>query len=105
MKFEEAKEIAEKVKKVLEPELLRCEIGGSLRRQKPEIRDIELVAIPKPDRTELARIVNKWEKVRGEPTGKYTQRNLPSGIKLDLFFATEENWGAILLIRTGDWEF
>ncbi len=56
----------------------------------------------------LASVVNKWEKVKGEmeygKTG-YTQRILPSGIKLDLFFAKEDNWGNIFAIRTGSFEY
>jgi len=40
-------------------------------------------------------------KVKGDPTGKYTQRILPEGINLDLFMATKDNWGYILAIRIG----
>ena len=49
--------------------------------------------------------VGKLEKSKGEPTGKYTQRYLPEGIKLDLFMATRDNWGLILAIRTGSADF
>lgn len=45
--------------------------------------------------------VNMLEKVKGEPTGKYTQRILPEGINLDLFMANKDNWGYILAIRIG----
>ena len=37
--------------------------------------------------------VNQWPKVKGEPTGKYTQRRLPGGMILDLFLATPETLG------------
>ena len=50
-------------------------------------------------------MVNNWDKVKGEPTGKYTQRILPEGIKLDLFMANRENWGLIFAIRTGSADF
>ena len=50
-------------------------------------------------------VVNNWKKIKGELPCKYTQRILPEGIKIDLFFAVPENWGSIFLIRTGDWEF
>lgn len=74
------------------------------------MRYIELVSIPKPYGTGLfesgiATILNKFEKVKGELPCRYTQRILPSGIKLDFFTATEENWGHILAIRTGSSEF
>ena len=36
---------------------------------------------------------------------KYTQRVLPEGIKLDLFFATPENWGLKFATRTGSAEY
>jgi len=32
---------------------------------------------------------------------KYTQRMLPEDIKLDLFMVTEDNWGLMMVIRTG----
>ena len=53
----------------------------------------------------FAREVNKLQKVKGEPTGKYTQRILPEGIRLDLFIANEKNWGLIFAIRTGSVDF
>ncbi len=104
MEFKEAYKIAERVKKQLEPYCDRISIAGSLRREKAEVKDIEIVAIPN-DRFQLGLIVNKWMKVRGEVSGKYTQRILPDGIKLDLFFATKKNWGLIFAIRTGSAEY
>lgn len=109
----EARAEAEKILEQLRPHCYRIEIAGSIKRERPIIGDIELVAIPKPYDTGLftsgiASVVNEWQKVKGEleyGKCKYTQRILPSGIKLDLFFAERENWGNILLIRTGDWEF
>jgi DNA polymerase/3'-5' exonuclease PolX len=46
-------------------------------------------------------VVNQWPKVKGQPTGKYTQRVLPGGMKLDSFIATADNWGWQLCLRTG----
>jgi DNA polymerase (family 10) len=113
MPYKEAKEVADKIVELLKPHCERIEIAGSLRREKEIIGDIEIVAIAKPYNTGLfedglASVVNQWEKVKGEleyGKCKYTQRVLPEGIKLDLFFAEEGNWGNIFLIRTGDWEF
>jgi DNA polymerase/3'-5' exonuclease PolX len=110
MEYKIALEIAEKVKQLLEPHCERIEIAGSIRRKKPMVKDIEIVAIPKPYDTGLfengiASIVNQWQKVKGELPCKYTQRILPDGIKLDLFFATKENWGYVYAIRTGSAEF
>lgn len=111
--YAKAKQIAEEVVALLEHHCTKIAIAGSIRRQKPIIGDIEIVVIAKPYQTGLfqdgiATVVNQWKKVKGEleyGKTKYTQRILPQGIKLDLFFAEEENWGCIFLIRTGDWEF
>jgi DNA polymerase/3'-5' exonuclease PolX len=110
MKLQQAFQIAERVKAELAPHCHRIEIAGSIRRQKPEVKDIELVAIPKPYDVGLfasgvAVVLDQWEKVKGELPCKYTQRILPDGIKLDLFFATPENWGYIFGIRTGPAEY
>mgnify|MGYP001573842929 FL=1 len=104
MKFEEAYQIAEKVKMQLEPYCDRIAIAGSLRREKADVKDIEIVAIPN-DRFEIGYIINKWKKIRGDVDGKYMQRILPEGINLDLFFANKKNWGYIFAIRTGSAEY
>lgn len=115
MLYQDALKIAIEVRDALAPHCERIEIAGSIRREKPEVKDIEIVAIPKPYEIGLfesgcAQVVNQWEKVKGEmeywgrPGQKpcrYTQRIHPSGIKIDIFFCTGSNWGSILAIRTG----
>lgn len=111
--YDEAYSIALCVLELLRPHCIRCEIAGSIRREKSEVKDIEIVAIPKPYQIGLfqdgiAEIVNQWQKVKGEleyGKTKYTQRILPEGIKLDLFFAEEGNWGLIFAIRTGSADY
>jgi DNA polymerase/3'-5' exonuclease PolX len=110
MKLEKALEIAERTKELLAPYCERIEIAGSIRRKKPEVKDIELVAIPKPYdvglfESGIATVVNQWKKVRGELPCKYTQRLLPDGIALDLFFANPANWGLIYAMRTGSADY
>lgn len=110
MKYEQALKIAQGVAKQLEPHCERIAIAGSIRRKKPEVGDIEIVAIPHPYNIGLfesgiATVVNQWPKVKGELPCKYTQRLLPEGIKLDLFFAEKINWGLIYAIRTGSADF
>ena len=104
MEYQKALEIAERVKQELEPHCDRIEIAGSIRRKKQEVKDIEIVAVPN-DRFEIGFIINQWKKIRGDVDGKYMQRQLPERINLDLFFATEKNWGLILAIRTGSAEY
>jgi DNA polymerase/3'-5' exonuclease PolX len=110
MNYHQAIEIADEVKALLEPHCERIAIAGSIRRQKPEVKDIEIVAIPKPYdiglfESGIATVVNRWQKVKGELPCKYTQRILPQGIKLDLFFAEPGNWGLIYAIRTGSADY
>ena len=110
MKLKQALEIAERTKDILQPHCERIEIAGSIRRKKSEVKDIEIVCIPKLYdiglfASGIATIVNHWTKVKGELPCKYTQRILPEGIKLDLFFAEERNWGLIYAIRTGSAEY
>lgn len=97
------------------------EIAGSIRRiKKTNIKDIELVVIPKtepgvgdlftPEKEvrsrEFIKCVNSWEKVKGDPTiGKYCQRKIKEGITLDLFIADHENFGWQYLLRTGPTEY
>jgi len=102
----------------LKPFCERIEIAGSIRREKQLCRDIEIVCIPKTiiKQSDLfftieqvhpgfINAINKYEKVKGEPNGKYTQRVLPGNIKADIFIANNNNWGLILAIRTGSAEF
>ena len=110
MKLEEAQVIAEKIKALLAPHCLRIEIAGSIRRKKPVVKDIEIVAIPKPYdiglfESGIATVVKQWPKVRGELPCKYTQRILPDGIALDLFFADKDNWDLIYAMRTGSADY
>ncbi len=110
MEYKRAKEIADSALKELKPYCDRIEIAGSIRRKKAYPNDIEIVCIPQPYDVDLfesglATVVNKWEKVKGTLPCKYTQRRLMEGIKLDLFFATKENWGLIFAIRTGSASF
>lgn len=110
MTLQQAQRIAERIKSELAPHCDRIEIAGSIRRKKPEVKDIEIVCIPKPYETGLfasgiAKVVDQWQKVKGDLPCKYTQRILPDGIKLDMFFAEPENWGLIYAIRTGSAEY
>lgn len=108
-------EIADRLIADLQPYCDRIEIAGSVRRKKPNPKDLELVCITK----KLAQHdlfgnviyelpvkgfineVNKFKKVKGDPDGRYTQRILSSGLKLDLFIVNALNWGYQFTIRTG----
>lgn len=109
MLYNIARPIADKYVDLLSPYCDRIEIAGSVRRKKANVGDIEIVCIPSEINgnrfPEFINFVNNLTKVRGEPTGKYTQRMLPEGIALDLFMASENNWGMIFPMRTGSRDF
>ncbi len=111
MKHKDALKIALQVKAQLAPHCFKIAIAGSVRRHEPYVKDIEIVIIPKPYtpggifEDGIATVVNRWQKVKGSLPCKYTQRLLAQGIKLDLFFATDENWGLVYASRTGPAEY
>lgn len=51
MNLDYAKQIAEALIEELRPYCERISIAGSIRRGKQEVKDIEIVAVPKPNRT------------------------------------------------------
>lgn len=73
----------------------KIEIAGSIRRKKKDPRDIDIVLIPK-DR-------NKLEKfMRGKgyiylQGGEHESTWIVGGIKIELYYTIEEEWGATLL--------
>lgn len=124
----EAEDIALDLVARLEPACERIEIAGSIRRGKAWVTDIEIVAIPKMEtvardlfgnpvrRRDLlsdtcgmlrdAGVLADRLDVQGRPAwdAKY-KRMLYRGVAVDLFAATPDNWGLILLLRTGPAEF
>jgi DNA polymerase/3'-5' exonuclease PolX len=116
MPHREALVMAEAALNALKPYTEKMLMAGSIRRLKPEVRDIEPLAILTPvpaglfgDVLEVdpdfCAVVRRWRQVKGEPTGKYTPRRLPGEMKLDLFIADQDNWGGQLVIRTGSANF
>lgn len=110
MENQKAKLIAERIVSRLSPYCSRIQIAGSIRRGKPEVKDIEIVCIPLEvngcHHPEFTRIIDSMEKVKGNAsTGRYMQRITPEGIKLDLFTARKNNWGFILSQRTGSADY
>lgn len=106
MEFIKVLAIAKEVKEQLSPHCFRCEIAGSIRRRKPEIKDIDIVLIAKPYefgllQSGVAAVINQWQSVRGKFPCQYTRRLLPEGIELDIWLVEEKNWGYHFAIRTG----
>ncbi len=106
---------------LLGPACHRLVVAGSIRRGRPDVGDIELVAVPRietePDGMFSVRATNRLtgqidaliglgvlashptDPKRGERYSKLIHPG--SGLQVDLFSATLDSFGLILLIRTG----
>jgi DNA polymerase/3'-5' exonuclease PolX len=117
------------------PCCVSVEVAGSVRRGRPDVKDLEIVAVPRwidtagadlfgtpePRNTLHAWALNaerqgrlQWIKPgtseviawAPKPEGRYWRGLLrPEGVKLDLFLATPANAGLVLAIRTGSADF
>jgi DNA polymerase/3'-5' exonuclease PolX len=123
-----ARALAGKLVGALLPFVERIEVAGSLRRRKPEVKDIELVYIPKTvelpvglfgetqkqnvtdheiDRLIEIGILAKRQNVRGSEA--WGEKNklavlVKTGMPVDLFATTEDAWFNYLVCRTGSAE-
>ena len=132
MRFEQAEQIAQSLKADLEPFCERIEVGGSVRRKKPEVKDIELICIPKFGEFPIGQMslegepLTSYENLLFEHIAanrdrfgiikmgeKYAQVEVfdehPTGVrqysKVDVFTVAPETWGYIFMLRTGPAEF
>jgi DNA polymerase/3'-5' exonuclease PolX len=111
MNLLKAKEFAERAKSQLAPYCSKIEIAGSIRRNRTDPGDIDIVAIPKETplfEPGIETVLDSWWCIKGKWPCKYTQRILPDGkwgVKLEIHFATENNFGLIYFIRTGSADF
>jgi len=119
--------VAQELQSILAPACRRIAIAGSLRRLKPEVSGIELLFVPilseRPDGLFDVKIVDVCDEVVQNllATGVIKQRpnvhghttwgernklaiHVPSGIPVDLFGTSEQNWWVSLVVRTGSEE-
>lgn len=118
LSLDQAQEIADRYRDELLPYCERLEIAGSIRRKKPMVGDIEMVAIPKfetwgHDLLGNPTLHNALEEevsykfrnnglVFTKSGPRYKQIQLQEGINLDLFIVLPPaQWGVIFLLRTG----
>lgn len=108
MKLDEALGIADHLIERIGIFCDRIEIAGSVRRQRPEVNDIEIVAQLRPACLDLLGypvpglldLRNFGKPIKDGP--KYKQIALPEGINLDFFIVSPPaHWGVIFAIRTG----
>lgn len=108
MILEAADNIAKTLVEALSPYCVHCKVAGSVRRRKPEVKDIEIVSLVKTDLDAMRavrEIVNhRW----GSPSiGHYPSRytRIRGAYNLDLFWPHARNFGWIYFVRTGPDEF
>ena len=115
MELERARRIAEELKALLKPACDRIEIAGSIRRRKLEVGDIELLCLPKYvagvdqlDREIGALFIQRILEFRLNKLGSRVYgpknkllRHIESGIGVDIFSTTWENWPVAMVVRTG----
>lgn len=105
----------------LQPYCDEINIAGSIRRGKPEVKDIEIVCVPKKscqdslfdEGTRFYMVSSFFVKtitelgtvIKGKPTGKYMQIHLPEGINLDLFMTDDFDYYRQYAIRTGSADY
>jgi hypothetical protein len=127
MQLDEARTIAETLRDLLRPACEEIVIAGSIRREKAEVKDVELVCRPiarmnlfgEPAGNVLAAQIEaamarevhlSWDR-RTPRNGERYKRfwwagwNPSAGIAVDLFIADRDNFGNTLAIRTGNAEF
>jgi len=86
MELNKAKQLAEEYITLNMDKYHKMEVAGSIRRNKPEVKDIDIVAIPKI------------------PTDKKILKEEFKGIQVEIYLTNENQFEVIRLIRTGSKE-
>ncbi|MVM34256.1 hypothetical protein GO755_29770 [Spirosoma sp. HMF4905] len=126
MDLEKAQRLARGLVLQLEDYCDKIFVAGSIRRQKSEVKDIEIVCQPKlfPVGTGLFDNADQFEVIpafrreveggegigigkvlKGKASGRYMMIELPSGLKLDLFMPSEHDFYRQFAIRTGSADY
>jgi DNA polymerase/3'-5' exonuclease PolX len=121
MQYKQARDIGLSICKKLDPFTTFCSIAGSVRREKPEVKDLEIVCLPRVNEVSdlfgevlsterskgfISEVMQLGIIGKGDPkTGRYCQIMLPDGINLDLFIPVESDWARQYAIRTGSAEY
>jgi DNA polymerase/3'-5' exonuclease PolX len=121
MQYPQAKHIADRIVELFIPHCHVVHIAGSIRREKKEVKDIEIVCLPKKEfvATDLflggsnkvvagfaeALKTIQQEVIKGNQEGRYMQMIIKGGATLDLFMPQKEDYYRQLAIRTGSAEY
>jgi DNA polymerase/3'-5' exonuclease PolX len=111
----EAISVAQQVVNGLAPLCERIEIAGSIRRRRPQVRDIEIVAIPQRPKNLFGEpLMDKQsyldrfladQKVPMTKDGPKYKQFMYAGFSVDLYTPLPEWWGLRMVISTGSREF
>ena len=105
MLLEQALKLSQEIVEQILPYCDRVEVAGSIRRKKSEVRDVDIVLIPKPLLwhriiATLQRAMDAKLLKRGDSIAQLAM----NAVNVDLYVANEQTWEALLLIRTGSAE-
>lgn len=116
-----AQKIANRVVELLSPGCDKIHIAGSIRRQSPQVKDIEIVCQPVKELTDIGmELFKKYEisnvfkqaidkiglKIeKGNVDGRYMKIILIGGMHLDLFMPSPADYFRQLVIRTGSADY
>ncbi len=92
--------LASNLKSKLRPLCKKIEVAGSIRRHVDNPIDIDIVLVPK-DRIKLEDFIKKELKGRKLQGGEYESSWRISGVKVELYYTTLDEWGAELLAYSG----
>lgn len=123
MRYNQAKDIAINVGNRLLPFCTQLNIAGSIRRQKLEVKDIEIICLPRYidgtqeslfDDVIVGKVISKnyveavkalGKVVKGKTDGRYMQIELPQRVNLDLFMPDPDDYFRQYAIRTGSADY
>jgi DNA polymerase/3'-5' exonuclease PolX len=123
MRHKQALEIAVVICERLYPFTTKLNIAGSIRRKKPEVKDIEIICLPRyidgaqgglfsevlpvqvisPNFVGMVKALGTV--IKGKPDGRYMQIELPQRITLDLFMPDPVDYFRQYAIRTGSSDY
>jgi len=98
MELKQSQALAQEIVDQLAPYCERIEVAGSIRRQRPFPRDIDIVFIPRSQGKLASALQSLGESRLG---GRKLEERVYKGVQVDIYFATPETWATLLLIRTG----
>lgn len=95
-----AHDIVETISHLCDPG--KIEVVGSIRRQRPEVNDIDIVLIPQEWMwPTVSNVLKHRLGATIAESGPELVRLVIQGVQVDLYRARPRTWGVLLLIRTG----